>query len=160
MTSNPWGDIPTPEDDRPGPLPEQWRLALAHRIDTGAGVSELHGLIRRYAEVGLTAVEVREVLIDGGDSLFAAATSGTPGWADPFGGPLGVALLAAEVSAFASHLNSRASGVRSVAVDALLEDYSAITVAAELGVARQKVYGIARSGLRGPHLQHVPWRQT
>ena len=71
---------------------------------------------------------------------------GGPGWADEFGGYLAVALLAAEVSALAAHLNSRASAARGRAVDALLEEYSAVTVAARLGVSRQKVYEIARGG--------------
>jgi hypothetical protein len=38
-----------------------------------------------------------------------------------FGGPLAVALLAAEVSALAAHLNARGSAVRALAVDALLD---------------------------------------
>ena len=42
-------------------------------------------------------------------------------------------------------------------VDTLLDDFSAVSVARELGVSRQKVYEIARSGLRGPHIDHVPW---
>jgi hypothetical protein len=56
-----------------------------------------------------------------------------------------VALLAAEVSALAAHLNARASAVRALAVDALLEDFSAVTVAAYLGVSRQKVYDLSRA---------------
>lgn len=157
MSRNPPGDK-MPSDDSPlDSVPEDWRRVLAHRV---AGGGEVTALIARYCECGITPDQVGEVLMDGGDGLYAAATSGDPDWADQFGGPLGAALLAAEVSAFASHLNTRASGVRSVAVDVLLEDYSAITVAGELGVSRQKVYEIARSGLRGPHLQHVPWRQT
>ncbi len=39
---------------------------------------------------------MRAVLEDGGDSLYAAANSGAEDWADRFGGPLAVALLAAE----------------------------------------------------------------
>jgi len=160
MNRNPRGDRVSPADELSDVLPAEWRQALAHRVRGGAEITDLNEVVRRYSEAGITAEQVRQVLLDGGDSLYQAATSGESDWAERFGGPLGVALLAAEVSALASHLNSRASGVRSVAVDALLEDYSAVTVAAELGVARQKVYEIARSGLRGPHLEHVPWRQT
>ncbi|TGD33129.1 hypothetical protein EB835_01075 [Brevibacterium sp. S22] len=121
---------------------------------------DLDELVARFTSCGIGPQEVSAVLMDGGDSLYEAAAGGEPGWAEQFGGPLAVALLAAEVSAFASHLNSRASGARSVAVDTLLDDYSAVAVARELGVSRQKVYEIARSGLRGPHLDHVPWRKT
>lgn len=160
MSRKPRGDKRSPAGDVSDAPPEEWRQVLAHRIHSGAEATTLNEVVGRYAAVGVTAEQVRQVLLDSGDGLYAAASSGKSDWADRFGGPLGVALLAAEVSALASHLNSRASGVRSVAVDALLEDYSAITVAAELGVSRQKVYEIARSGLRGPHLPHVPWRQT
>jgi hypothetical protein len=99
------------------------------------------------------------VLADGGDALYAAAASGLADWAAPFGGPLAAALLAAEVSALSAHLSSRASGVRSLAVDSLLDDYSAVSVAARLGVSRQKVYEISRSGLRPPYIDRVPWRK-
>ena len=64
------------------------------------------------------------------------------------GGLLAVALLAGEVAAFSAHLVSRASAVRSIAVDTLLDDFSAVSVAGDLGVSRQKVYEIARSGSR------------
>lgn len=135
-------------------LPEAWAQVLAHRAVAGADLDEL---VARFTSCGIEPQEVRAVLMDGGDRLYEAAASREPDWAEEFGGPLAVALLAAEVSAFASHLNSRASGVRSVAVDSLLDDYSAVTVARELGVSRQKVYEIARNGMRGPHLDHVPW---
>jgi hypothetical protein len=68
-----------------------------------------------------------------------------------------VALLAAEVSSLAAHLNSRASSVRAHAVDELLDDFSAVTVAARLGVSRQKVYDISRGGVAGPFIDRVPW---
>ena len=35
--------------------------------------------------------------------------------------------------------------MRALAVDALLEDFSAVTVAAYLGVSRQKVYDLSRA---------------
>jgi hypothetical protein len=113
----------------------------------------------RLAECRPGPDRVRRVLEDGGDALYAAARSGEPGWADRFGGPLAAALLAAEVSAFAAHLNSRGSAVRALAVDALLDDYSAITVASRLGVSRQKVYEISRGEHAGQFIDHVPWRQ-
>src|SRR5690606_21327884 len=153
MTRKPRGDSSTAVES----LPAAWAHVLAHRAATDADLDEL---VARFTSCGLGPQEVRAVLMDGGDRLYEAAAGGEPGWADQFGGPLAVALLAAEVSAVASQLNSRASGVRSVAVDTLLDDYSAVTVARELGVSRQKVYEIARSGLRGPHLEHVPWRKT
>jgi len=131
-----------------------WAGVLAHRVVAGVDIEEL---ITRFTACGLTPQDVNAVLMDGGDALYQAAVNAEPGWAEQFGGPLAVALLAAEVSAFASHLNTRASGVRAVAVDTLLDDLSAVSVARELGVSRQKVYEIARSGMRGPHLDHVPW---
>ncbi|MEY8568404.1 hypothetical protein [Brevibacterium linens] len=153
MTRKPRGDSSIATES----LPEAWAQVLAHRAVDGMDLDEL---VARFTSCGIGPQEVSAVLMDGGDSLYEAAAGGEPGWAEQFGGPLAVALLAAEVSAFASHLNSRASGARSVAVDTLLDDHSAVAVARELGVSRQKVYEIARSGLRGPHLDHVPWRKT
>ena len=103
---------------------------------------------------------VQSVLADGGDRLYAAAAANPadPDWAEPFGGLLAVTLLAAEVGILAAQLGRRASGIRALAAERLLEDYSAVTVAAELGVSRQKIYEIARGGLRGAHLSRVPWR--
>ena len=118
-----------------------WATVLAHRAP------ELRFAVRdRFTEHGIGAEQVGEVLADLGQGLADAMASGQAGWVDRFGGQLAVALLAAEVSAYAAHLNSRASTVRAHAVDALLEEYSAVTVAARLGVSRQKVYEIARGG--------------
>ncbi|BCW60912.1 MULTISPECIES: hypothetical protein [Micrococcaceae] len=150
MVSQPGGDSLT----SPGADP-QWQQVLTHRA---ADDGSREAAANRFAERGITPEQVRSVLNDGGDAIYAAAAAGSPGWAEAFGGPLAVALLSAEVSAFAAHLNSRASGVRSAAVAELLDEYSAVTVAGELGVARQKVYEIARAGLRPPYIEKVPWR--
>lgn len=133
----------------------EWQSVLAHRAeDDGSRAAAA----ARFMAAGVGAAQVREALSDAGDALYQAARRRSPGWAEPFGGTLAVALLAAEVSVFAAHVNSRASGIRSEAVAELLEDYSAVTVAGELGVSRQKVYEISRSGLRPPYIDHVPWR--
>ena len=90
---------------------DAWGDTLAHRPP------ELRSAVRdRFVENGITADQVRAVLCDGGDDLFAAASGGGEGWADRFGGPLAVALLAAEVSALGAHLNARGSAVRALAV--------------------------------------------
>lgn len=151
MLSNPGGDNGTSDSD----LRARWISVLAHRSPESPGFDET---IARFARCGLEPREVNEVLADGGDALYAAAASGVTAWADAFGGPLAVALLAAEFSVFAAHLNSRASSVRSVAVEHLLEDFSAVTVATELGISRQKVYEVARNGMRRPYIDTVPWR--
>ena len=152
MSSQPRGDKPAFSL-----ADSQWQQVLTHRpLDDGSR----DAAATRFVERGITPEQLKDVLDDGGDALYSAAAAGKPGWADPFGGPLAVALLAAEVSVFAAHLNSRASGVRSAAVAELLDEYSAVTVAAELGVARQKVYEIARAGLRPPYIEQVPWRAS
>lgn len=131
-----------------------WDLVLGHRSpDVRSAVSD------RFAENGITPDRVKAVLDDGGDALYAAARSGEQDWADRFGGPLAAALLAAEVSSLAAHLNSRASTVRALAVDALLDDFSAVTVATRLGVSRQKVYEISRGTATSPFIDLAPWRQ-
>jgi hypothetical protein len=133
---------------------DAWGDTLAHRPP------ELRSAVRdRFVENGITVDQVRAVLCDGGDDLFAAASGGGEGWADRFGGPLAVALLAAEVSALGAHLNARGSAVRALAVDALLDDFSAVTVAARLGVSRQKVYDLSRANHSSPYIERVPWRQ-
>lgn len=132
-----------------------WDQALAHRPeDLRAGVAE------RFAEAAISPEVVEDVLRDCGDELHRAAGAGDPHWADRYGGRLGVALLSAEVSALASHLNARASAVRAVAVDELLEDFSAITVAARLGISRQKVYEISRGRHDDQFIDRVPWRRV
>ncbi|WP_433618860.1 hypothetical protein ACQP2P_22405 [Dactylosporangium sp. CA-139114] len=135
-------------------IPDEWRGVLAHRDPAEAGAAA-----GRFVASGLTPAQVRDTLADGGDGLYAAARTEEPGWAEPFGGQLGVALLAAEVSAFAAHLSSRAARVRAVAVNQLLDDLSAVTVADRLGVSRQKVYDLARNDQAAPYIDTVPWRQ-
>jgi hypothetical protein len=140
MRSQPGGDI-------------SWDEVLAHRPpDARVPVRE------RFESAGVAPESLLAALADGGDELFAAAAGGAADWAEPFGGPLAVALIAAEVSALTAHLTSRASAVRAIAVDALLEDFSAVAVASRLGVSRQKVYDIARPGPTDSYLDHAPWR--
>jgi DNA-directed RNA polymerase specialized sigma24 family protein len=140
MSSQPGGDT-------------SWDTALAHRPP------DLRTAIReRFESAGVRAEDVHAALTDGGDELFAAATGGAADWAKRWGGPLAVALLAAEVGAMTAHLTSRSSAIRAVAVEALLDDFSAVTVANRLGVSRQKVYDIARPGSTGSFIDHAPWR--
>ena len=130
-----------------------WDAALAHRPpDTRDAIRE------RLESAGVSAEQVVAALADGGDELFAAATSGAVDWAKAHGGPLAVALLAAEVGAMTAHLTSRSSAIRAAAVETLLDDYSAVTVANRLGVSRQKVYDIARPNPGATYLDRAPWR--
>jgi hypothetical protein len=140
MSSQPRGDT-------------SWDVVLAHRTPDAR-----EPIRARLEAAGVTAEQVRAALGDGGDELYAAARSGAGDWAKPYGGPLAVALLAAEVGALTAHLTSRSSAIRAVAVEALLDDYSAVTVANRLGVSRQKVYDIARPNPTGTFLEHAPWR--
>jgi hypothetical protein len=130
-----------------------WDAVLAHRSP-----ETRDALRERFESAGVTAAQLRAALDDGGDELFAAATSGAVDWAKAHGGPLAVALLAAEVGAMTAHLTSRSSAIRAVAVEALLDDYSAVTVANRLGVSRQKVYDIARPHPGAAYLDRAPWR--
>ncbi len=112
----------------------------------------------RFESAGVTAEQVGAALADSGDELYGAALSGAADWAAPYGGPLAVALLAAEVGALTAHLTSRSSRVRGLAVDTLLGDYSAVAVAGRLGVSRQKVYEIARAHSTGEFIRRAPGR--
>jgi hypothetical protein len=141
MSSQPGGDI-------------GWDAVLAHRPpETRQPVRE------RFESAGVPPAQVHTALADGGDELYEAAAGGAADWAKPFGGPLAVALIAAEVSALTAHLTSRASAVRALAVEALLDDFSAVTVANRLGVSRQKVYDIARPNPASTFIDQAPWRQ-
>jgi hypothetical protein len=131
-----------------------WDAVLAHRPPDSRG-----SVRERFESAGVTPGQLRAALDDGGDELYAAATSGAEDWAKPFGGALAVALIAAEVGALTAHLTSRSSAIRAVAVESLLDDFSAVTVAGRLGVSRQKVYDIARSSTN-TYLQRAPWRQS
>lgn len=118
-------------------------------------------MAERLASAGLTPSTVEAALADGGDLLYRASVAGEDGWVSSYGGALGVALLAAEISALVAHLNSRAALVRAQAVHQLLDEFSAVAVAAELGVSRQKVYDIARASERDAlYISHVPWRRN
>src|SRR4029453_10721645 len=140
MTSQPRGD-------------NGWDAVLAHRPpETRAPIRE------RFQAAGVGPEQVLAALEDGGDELYAAAGGGGADWAKPCAGPLAVALLAAEVGALTAHLTSRSSAIRAVAVEALLDDYSAVTVANRLGVSRQKVYDIARPHPGAAYLDRAPWR--
>lgn len=122
--------------------PSTWESVLAHRGDEPT-ISRVRD---QFLAHGVSADVVHDVLSDGGGGLYASISSGREDWSVPFGGLIGAALLAGEVAAYSSHLVARASAVRSVAVEILLEDFSAIAVAGELGVSRQSVYEIARGG--------------
>lgn len=153
MSSKPRGDNTTVNSAQRA----DWTPVLAHRTSNEA---EFDQVVARFIACGLTARQVEETLVDGGDALYSAARSGRTDWCDDFGGALAVALLAAEVGAFAAHLSWRASGIRSLAVEGLLDEFSAVSVSQELGVSRQKVYEIAKGGLRPPYIEIVPWRTS
>jgi hypothetical protein len=133
----------------------EWARVLAHRPpDLRPDV------IGRFEAAGIEPQHVLGVLSDAGDALYVAALAGGDGWTEPFGGTIAVALLAAEVSALAAHLNSRASALRAVAVNALLDEYSAVAVSAHLGVSRQKVYEIGRGEITNSYIDQTPWRRA
>ena len=133
----------------------RWADQLTHRPD-----EQHEAIVERFTAAGVTAGILHDALADGGDALHAAATSGADDWANDFGGSLAAALLAAEVSLFSAHLVSRASAVRALAVESLLDEYSAVAVAAALGVSRQKVYDIGKGPSSASFIPTVPWRQS
>lgn len=154
MRSNPRGD-----NRSPGTTPSEeveWTRVLAHRSTDDSPT--IDAVIERFRAAGVTPENVETHLEDAGDRLYQAAGSGAQDWALDFGGERAVALIAAEISALMSHLVARAASVRSVCVEALLDEYSAVTVAGALGVARQKVYELARSNADPGYITTTPWR--
>lgn len=155
MKRQPRGDDTAGVVDVPSVV--DWSDALQHRrLDSPAALA---AVVERLESAGVTPEILAIHLADGGDSLYAAARSGSSGWAELFGGDRAVALIAAEVSALMSHLVARAAGVRSVCVDTLLDEYSAVTVAGALGVSRQKVYDLAKPNLDRDFIDTAPWRR-
>lgn|GEM_PF-1136166 len=153
MKCNPGGDISLDSFDvRADP---EWLRVLAHRQREPVAV--LEAVIERFRAAGVTPGSVESHLQDAGDRLYAAAASGRVSWAAEFGGDRVVALIAAEVSALASHLVARAAGIRAASIEALLEEYSAVTVASSLGVARQKVYELAKGSVGTDFIKTTPW---
>jgi hypothetical protein len=134
----------------------EWEALPAYRDPADPGTASV---LTRLREAGLTPEDVLTALRDAGDDLHQQASSPDAEWAQQYGGPLAVALLAAEVGALAAHLGTRAAAVRSRAVRDLLLDYSAVAVAEALGVSRQKVYEIARDVDRPPFIRTSPWRE-
>ncbi|TBN56121.1 hypothetical protein EYE40_01200 [Glaciihabitans arcticus] len=137
------------------PRGDRWRDVLAHRPE-----HQREATTERFRAAGISVELVQSALADGGDALHAAASSGGDDRFHGFGGNLGAALLAAEVSTLAAHLVSRASAVRAIAVEFLLDDYSAVAVATALGVSRQKVYDIGKGGSTTPFIETVPWSES
>ncbi|QTX06046.1 hypothetical protein [Agromyces archimandritae] len=133
----------------------EWMRVLAHRVRDGELV--VRETIARFEAAGVTPGDLAPHLADGGDRLYAAAAAGDDEWADAFGGLRSVALIAAEVGALMSHLVARAASIRGLSIDGLLDEYSAVTVAEALGVARQKVYGLAKPHVDPDYLERSPW---
>ena len=120
----------------------EWAQALPHRPP-----NELPQAIARFERVGLTPATVRENLLDLGDALTDAFTC-TVNLADlePFGGPAGAALIAAEVQKYTEYAQRRAAVIRSDAFNALLvlQDMSYADAADVLSITRQAVHKAAK----------------
>lgn len=140
---------------QPGVDNSEWDSVLSYRPE----LEQRKTVAARLAENGITPQFLRSVLADGGDELNARALAGGQDWAEPFGGPLCAALLAAEVSALSAHLNSRAANVRAKAIEDLLDEISVVAVATHLGISRQKVYELGRAKLGANFIDRVPWRK-
>lgn len=131
--------LDSPIDPTPA-LTAEWDAALAYRPVAQRG--EVAADLTHY---GIAPDRVREHLLDGGATLWAAAqhADDDPDWAEPLGGPLAVTLLAREVMAYLDHMQSLAAEVRGRGISALLQDFSAVTVAEALRVSRPGLYGMA-----------------
>lgn len=89
---------------------------------------------------------VRAALMDP-DSLLAAAAAGGKGWADAYGGPEGVALLADEIRRQLDRQARQVAELRAVAVAELLRDRSLASAGKLLGIGKTAVHKINRSAL-------------
>lgn len=158
MVRNPRGDTSSTAEHSDSAEFAAWSRVLAHRAHEAPEARA--AVVDRFKAAGLTPAQVESHLRDAGDLLYGAATSGPADWTAELGGDLAVALLAAEVGALMQHLVSRAASVRAVCVDSLLDEYSAVSVAGALGVARQKVYELGRAEVDPTYITTTPWRLT
>ncbi|MFD0484194.1 hypothetical protein ACFQ46_16475 [Kineococcus sp. GCM10028916] len=121
---------------------EEWREALPHR----AGDSSLGAVSARLATRTTPAV-VRDVVDDLGRGLLAQLWGEPTGrdWLGECGGPLGAALVLAEVDAAASALRSHVAGARASLLADLVEDHSLVELAELIGVSRQALHKTLRN---------------
>jgi hypothetical protein len=84
-------------------------------------------------------------------ALLGAAAAAAPGWSTPYGGPEGVAVLAAELRRQLDDEARLLSALRAVAVAELLRERSMANVGESLGISKAAVQKInAAAGRRGP----------
>ncbi len=84
--------------------------------------------------------------------LMDAAASGSTGWADEWGGPLGVARAAVEAQQSLNEQAAALASLRAAAIQQALETQSLSDVARELGVSKQAISRAARvPALDVPH---------
>lgn len=121
---------------------EEWREALPHR----AGDFSMGAVSARLAAHTTPAV-VRDVVDDLGRGLLAQLWGEPAGrdWLGECGGPLGAALVLAEVDAAASALRSHVAGARASLLADLVEDHSLVELAELIGVSRQALHKTLRN---------------
>lgn len=77
--------------------------------------------------------------------LIAAATSGQPGWSEPWGGPMGVARAAVAAQEQLNDLSQQIAALRAAALQHELEHRSLAEVARELDVTKQALSRASRA---------------
>lgn len=70
-----------------------------------------------------------------------------PGWAEKYGGPLGVAARCAGLQAELSRQSEQIAAVRVAAIQELLKTHSGIEVAASLGVSKSAISKAIKSNV-------------
>ena len=119
-----------------------WGEALPHR----AGDFSMGPVTARLA-ARTTPDVVRDVVEDLGRGLLTQLWGEPTGrdWLRECGGPLGAALVLAEVDAAASALRSHVAGARASLLADLVEDHSLVELAELIGVSRQALHKTLRN---------------
>lgn len=116
----------------------EWVTVLTHR-DPG----EIVDAAERFERVGVSPGTVAKVLTDLGDHLIGCFPNE---WPPEYGGLDGVALLSAEVEAYAAYAANRASRARSNIFNRLIRDSddSLADIANRLGISKQTLHRAAK----------------
>lgn len=112
----------------------QWHLSLVgHRT-----AAEIPEVIERLQACGITA-EILDKVLCTPDSLLYATERDGENWAQDYGGPIGAALLTAELLAYLSHQHRLAALIHHDLITGLVATHSIDTVAGHLGTTEAAV---------------------
>lgn len=129
----------------------QWYLSLVgHRT-----ADEIPEVIERLQACGITA-EILDKVLSAPDSLLYAPERDGENWAQDYGGPIGAALLTAELLAYLSHQHRLAALIQHDLITELVATDSVATVAGHLGTTEAAVSRLSLVPPTSPATGDIP----